>query len=167
MPITETAIKRAKARAHTYRLSDGRGFTLLVQKNGAKLWRLRYQFDGREGNLSLGQYSDTAPALARDKRDEARKLIAAGVNASELRKEENARRGNTFKIAAAGSPRPSKVSRNRGIPLIMDESVEWFRAFDVMRVPTVVIADGRGKIVWRGEGFDAGLANEIARASAR
>jgi len=100
MPLTETAIKHAKARTHTYRLSDGRGLTLLVQKNGAKLWRFRYQFDGREGNLSLGQYPDTTLALARDKRDEARKHLAAGINPSEQRKEEKARRGNTFKIAA-------------------------------------------------------------------
>lgn len=49
------------------------------------------------------------------------------------------------------------------IPLTMDESGEWFRAFDVTRTPTIVIADAGGKIVQRIEGFDAGLAGEIAR----
>jgi hypothetical protein len=81
-------------------LNDGRGLTLLVQSNGGKLWRFRYQFDGREGNLSLGQYPDTMLAFAREKRDDARKLLAAGINPSERRKEEKARRGNTFKTAA-------------------------------------------------------------------
>jgi integrase len=100
MPLTETAIKHAKARTHTYRLTDGRGLTLLVQSNGAKLWRFRFKFDGREGNFSLGQYPDTTLAHAREKRDDARKLIAAGINPSERRKEEKARRGHTFKIAA-------------------------------------------------------------------
>jgi hypothetical protein len=52
-----------------------------------------------------------------------------------------------------------------GIALMMDESGEWFRAFDVMRVPTIVIADAHGKIVWHGEGFDEALESEIARAS--
>jgi peroxiredoxin len=52
-----------------------------------------------------------------------------------------------------------------GIALMMDESGEWFRAFDVMRVPTIVIADAHRKIVWHGEGFDEALESEIARAS--
>ena len=86
MPLTESAIKHAKARTHTYRLTDGRGLTLLVQKNGAKLWRFRYKIEGREGNLSLGQYPDTTLALAREKRDDARKLVAAGINPSDRRK---------------------------------------------------------------------------------
>jgi peroxiredoxin len=54
-----------------------------------------------------------------------------------------------------------------GIPLTLDESGEWFRAFDVIRVPTIVIADARGKIVRRVEGFDEGLESEVARAAAR
>lgn len=47
------------------------------------------------------------------------------------------------------------------IPLTMDESGAWFRAFDVMRVPTIVIADAAGRIVKRVEGFDAALESEI------
>lgn len=49
------------------------------------------------------------------------------------------------------------------VPLTMDESGEWFRAFDVTRTPTIVIADAGGKIVRRIEGFDASLAGEIER----
>lgn len=48
-----------------------------------------------------------------------------------------------------------------GLPLTMDESGAWFRAFDVMRVPTIVIADANGKIAKRIEGFDAALDGEI------
>jgi peroxiredoxin len=54
-----------------------------------------------------------------------------------------------------------------GIPLALDESGAWFRAFDVMRTPTVVIADARGTIVRRVDGFDAGLPAEIERALGR
>ena len=50
-----------------------------------------------------------------------------------------------------------------GIPLTMDESGEWFRAFDVMRVPTIVIADRAGRIVKRVEGFDAGIEAQLQR----
>lgn len=49
------------------------------------------------------------------------------------------------------------------VPLTMDESGEWFRAFDVTRTPTIVIADAGGEIVQRIEGFDASLAGEIER----
>ena len=55
----------------------------------------------------------------------------------------------------------------QGIPLTTDESGEWFRAFDVMRVPTIVVADALGKIVRRAEGFDGGLESEITRLGAR
>ena len=54
-----------------------------------------------------------------------------------------------------------------GIPLTMDESGEWFRAFDVMRVPTIVIANADGRIVQRVEGFNAALDAEIERARAK
>jgi hypothetical protein len=55
----------------------------------------------------------------------------------------------------------------QGIPLTMDESGAWFRAFDVMRVPTIVIADGSGKIVRRVDGVDADLESEIGRVLAQ
>jgi thiol-disulfide isomerase/thioredoxin len=51
-----------------------------------------------------------------------------------------------------------------GIPLTMDESGEWFRTFDVMRTPTLVIADAGGSIVARVEGFDPALGDAIRRA---
>ena len=54
-----------------------------------------------------------------------------------------------------------------GIPLTLDESGEWFRAFDVMHVPTLVIADSAGHIAQRVEGFDAGLQTAIERLLAR
>ena len=63
--------------------------------------------------------------------------------------------------------RDYETQHAQGIPLMLDESGEWFRAFDVMRVPTIVIADARGKIVRRVEGFDEGLESEIARVSGR
>lgn len=52
-----------------------------------------------------------------------------------------------------------------GIPLTMDESGTWFRAFDVMRVPTIVIADARGKVVRRIEGYDEALERALSQAT--
>jgi peroxiredoxin len=63
--------------------------------------------------------------------------------------------------------REYETQHAQGIPLMLDESGEWFRGFDVLRVPTIVIADTRGTIVRRVEGFDEGLEGEIARVSLR
>jgi len=41
------------------------------------------------------------------------------------------------------------------IPLTLDESGAWFRAFQVTNVPTVIVADAHGKIVQRIEPDDA------------
>jgi peroxiredoxin len=59
--------------------------------------------------------------------------------------------------------REYEANNTSRIPLTLDESGEWFRAFDVMHPPTIVIADASGKIVKRVEGFDAALGTEIER----
>lgn len=54
------------------------GLYLLVKPNGAKYWRLKYRFLGKEKKLSIGVYPDISLADARLKREEARKIIALG-----------------------------------------------------------------------------------------
>jgi integrase len=78
--LTDTAVKKAGPADKQYRLSDERGMHLLVRPNGAKLWQLRYRHDGKEKTESLGQYPDVGLSAARIKRDDARKLIAAGTD---------------------------------------------------------------------------------------
>jgi integrase len=77
--LTVTAINKAQAKEKQYRMPDERGLVLLVRPNGSKLWQLRYRFDGKEKTASLGQYPDVTLADARAKRDEQRKLVAAGA----------------------------------------------------------------------------------------
>jgi hypothetical protein len=69
-----------------YKLADGGGLHLLVQPNGSKLWRLRYRFNGQENMLAFGMFPSTTIAKARAKRDEARALLASGMNPSVKRK---------------------------------------------------------------------------------
>lgn len=78
--LTDTAIKKAKPTEKPYKLADERGLHLLVQTTGAKLWQLRFRHDGKEKKASLGQYPDVGLSDAREKRDELRKLIAAGAD---------------------------------------------------------------------------------------
>jgi hypothetical protein len=58
---------------------------LLVHPSGSKYWRLRYRF-GKEKMLALGKYPEVSLADARARRDEARKLLANGVDPSENKK---------------------------------------------------------------------------------
>lgn len=95
------AIKKAKPREKVYSLGDGNGLSLIVEPNGSKGWRFRYQFNGKSKMISLGIYPVITLNEAREKRDNARKLVANGIDPSEARKEErnkvSGQSENTFK----------------------------------------------------------------------
>lgn len=104
MPLTDTAIKNAKPADKAKRMFDGGGLYLEVSPKGGKWWRLKYRFLGKEKRLSLGVYPDISLKVARDRRDEARKLLAEGVDPSENRKAQKASTGekaaNSFEVVA-------------------------------------------------------------------
>jgi len=82
----QAAIKSAKTAAKAVTISDGGSLSLICQPDGGGWWRLRYWIASKENRLSLGTYPAVSLADARKRRDEARKLIAAGVDPSEDRK---------------------------------------------------------------------------------
>ena len=86
MPLTQFTIINAKPSEKDYKLADGAGLHLLVQRNGSKLWRFRYKFCGRENMLTFGPFPLTSLSNARTKRDEARALLASGMDPSVKRK---------------------------------------------------------------------------------
>ena len=79
-PLTDAAIRRAKPAAKPVRLYDSGGLYLEVAPSGGKYWRQKYRVDGREKRLAHGVYPDVSLADARARRDEARRLLAAGVD---------------------------------------------------------------------------------------
>lgn len=104
MPLTDTAIRNAKPGEKPAKIFDERGLFLLVTPAGGKWWRLRYKFGGKEKLLSLGTYPDTGLKDARTRRDDARKLLADGVDPGENRKAVKAARqeraANSFEVVA-------------------------------------------------------------------
>jgi len=98
--LTETKIRAAKPRQKPYKLSDGKGLHLAVDPSGGRWWRLRYRFEGREKMLSLGTYPEVGLALARERRDDARKLVAQGTDPSAARKAEKAATADTLDALA-------------------------------------------------------------------
>src|SRR5690349_17878907 len=102
MALTEAAVRAAKPALgkKLAKVFDERGLYLLVSDTGSRLWRLKYRIGGREKLLSLGAYPDTGLKRAREKRDDARKLIADGIDPSAKRKAEKASRADTFAAVA-------------------------------------------------------------------
>jgi integrase len=86
MPLTDTAIKKAKPGPRPVKLSDGKGMYLLVTEGGSKLWRWKYRTDGKEKVMPLGSYPDVSLAEARDALGVARKQLAAGGDPMAQRK---------------------------------------------------------------------------------
>ena len=84
--LTDTAIRKAKPDDKPIRMFDGGGLYLEISPTGGKWWRLKYRFDGKEKRLSLGVYPDVGLKDARERREENRKLLAAGIDVSENRK---------------------------------------------------------------------------------
>ena len=102
--LTDTAIRRAKPGEKPMKLFDGKGLFLLVNKTGSKLWRLKYRFEGKEKLLALGAHPEVRLAEARSQRDEARALLAEGIDPGEARKAEKQAReraaANSFEAVA-------------------------------------------------------------------
>ena len=86
MALSDMKIRGAKTSDKQVKLFDGGGLFLLVTPSGGKLWRLKYRHEGKEKLLSLGAYPEISLADARQRRDEARKQVAHGIDPGAVRK---------------------------------------------------------------------------------
>lgn len=151
MALTDTTIRKAKSDARQYKLADEKGLFLLVHSNGSKYWRLKYRFDGKEKMLALGVYPDVGLKDARERRDEARKLLAGGVDPGENRKAQKASRtekaANSFEVvcrewleARKASVEPAQhlktLSRMEGdvFPWLGPKPIADIKATDILSV---------------------------------
>jgi integrase len=104
MALTDKAIRAAKHGDKPVRLYDGGGLYIELAPNGGKWWRLKYRFAGKEKRLSLGVYPHVALKRARERRDDAKRLLANGIDPSEQRKAHKAtvteRAANSFEAVA-------------------------------------------------------------------
>ncbi len=125
---TLKAIKEGDPRK---RISDGDGlYLLLFVKGGAHGWRFDYSFGGRRKTLSLGTYPDTGLSLAREKANEARRQVAAGLDPSDVRKQAK---------AELSAKTTAKVRESKGLP--PEDSFEavarcWLENIHLVKVST-------------------------------
>lgn len=90
MPLSDTAIRSAKPSDKPVRMFDGGGLYLEISPSGGKLWRMKYRFGGKEKRLSFGTYPEVSLREARERREEARKLLANDSDPGAVKKAQKA-----------------------------------------------------------------------------
>ncbi len=100
MALSDTTVRQARAKASDYTLKDSEGLVLLVKTNGSKIWHFRFYWSGEQQRLSLGLYPAIGLKDARTRRDDARSLVAQGIDPRVHRRQERtaatALAANTF-----------------------------------------------------------------------
>lgn len=100
MPITDTAIRALKPRGKDYRVADEKGLYLQITPAGGRLWRVKFRAPGgAEKKLALGAYPEVSLKAAREMRDEARKMLASGIDPAEQKKRDR----HAAKVSASNS----------------------------------------------------------------
>lgn len=170
MALSHFVISKALPKERPYKLSDGGGLHLLVGPSGSKLWRFRYRYRGKENMLGLGPYPTVSLADAREKRDDARKLLAAGVDPSAKRRQdkldETLAAANSFGVIAdevlankqAMGASNSTLEKNRWLlkdlaaPL-SDRPITEISAAEVLRLLKRIEVSGRRETARRLRGM--------------
>lgn len=115
MKLNNTACKNYKPKEKAYRMTDGGGLYLEIMPNGSKYWRMNYRFMGKQKTLALGVYDRVSLAEAREKRQEAKKMLDQGIDPSAKKKEDKLQlhieHENSFEVIA----REWHSERSRGI----------------------------------------------------
>ena len=86
MALNDMAIRNLKPRQTPYKKGGRHRFYLLVTQGGSKLWQWRTRFAGKQKTIALGRYPAVTPAMAREAKLEAERVLAQGVGPSEKRK---------------------------------------------------------------------------------
>jgi len=104
MKLTNIDCKNAQPKQKPYKLADGGGLYLLINPNGSKLWRMKYYFLQKEKTFAIGQYPIITLKEAREAREDAKRLIAKGIDPSKNKQETKTAAiknvENTFKAVA-------------------------------------------------------------------
>jgi hypothetical protein len=105
MAMTELEVKNSKPAKKTFRLPDGRGLYLDIRPTCRRIWRMRYKIKEKENTLTFGEYPLISLKEARQKRDEARRLLLSNIDPTvqeELEREKS--NAPTFRCALRKSP---------------------------------------------------------------
>jgi integrase len=157
--LSDVAVRQAKAKDKDYKLSDSEGLYLFVTKAGHRSWRLKYRFAGKERRLILGSYPEVSLKDAREKKLEARKLLAEGrdpgIEAKKAAITRNLAAANTFEVVARNwfslqEDRWTPVHARDVITSLENEVFPWVGSLPVAEIDEPLILTVLRKIEKRG-----------------
>jgi integrase len=163
--LTKFLIDNTKPGTKSRRLSDGRGMYLEIAPAGGRWWRFKYRLAGKERRISLGVYPDVGLAEARDRREQARKQVAAGIDPAQQRRAEKIalveRSENTFEAIAREwfamfSPKWVTTHSNKVIGRLEKDLVPWLGSRPIRDITAPEVLSVLRRIAARG-------ADETAR----
>lgn len=125
MPLTDSTVKSAKPGEKPQKFFDERGLFLLVTPSGGRLWRFKYIFEGREKLIGMGQYPDVPLKLARERRDDARRKVASGIDPSAERQEKKTAQANDLRTIAEAWLDGQKKLDPKTVKRIRDRLSKW------------------------------------------
>lgn len=142
MGLTAVAIKAAKGREKQYKLTDSDGLHLLVMPSGQRYWRMNYRHLGRYKTLAFGVWPEVDLADARAKRDEARRVLAKGIDPAEKLKLDkiavSVAAANTFQAVA--DEWVAKIEQE-GLSPVTLKKIRWLLSFTYPALGKRPIAD--------------------------
>lgn len=80
MLLSDTAVRQVKPRDKGFTMKDGGGLALFVSPSGGKSWHFRFMWNGKQLRISFGTYPEVTLQHARRLRDQARELVAQGMD---------------------------------------------------------------------------------------
>ncbi|MFI4957394.1 MAG: tyrosine-type recombinase/integrase [Gammaproteobacteria bacterium] len=143
MALTAVQIKNAKPAEKPLKISDGGGLYLLVNPNGSKYWRMGYRFNSIQKTLALGVFPSVSLLKAREMREEARKLLAAGTdpsaNKKAIKSSKDTSNANSFEIIArewhaSRSPTWAPANSKKVIQCLERDIFPWLGASPIKSI---------------------------------
>lgn len=135
--LTDTACRNAACPADKarIRLADASGLYLEVAPNASKRWFLKYRFGGKERRLAIGGYPEVGLKAARDKRDDARRLLAAGTDPVQQRKSEKLAQAASSAVTFEAVARELHATKVEGWS--PNHAAQWLRCLEKDLFPWV------------------------------
>lgn len=155
MPLTDTAIRKMRPEAKTYRKADGGNLFIEVRPTGSKLWRLAYRFEGKQKLAAFGKYPEVSLMRAREKRLAAKTLLADGFDpvakAKAGKAEQAALNEHTFTAIATELMEKLRKEGKADITLnkkqwLLDMAIADFGNMPITHLTTSIILDTVRKV---------------------
>jgi integrase len=171
MALTDVAAKQALPKDKDYKLSVEKGLYLLVKTNGAKYWRMKYRFAGKEKTLALGVYPEVGLKTAKQECEKARVKLANGIDPSQVKQTQKSllreTHANSFQSVATDwyeltKPRWTDTTANKQLWILEKNLFPWIGSVPLAELKPTHILKALRRIESRGAIETAHRAKQVA-----